>query len=153
MPSFAFSYCSWGSQGKNTEVVCIPFSSGPHSVRMSETPILRPPGAKSWLIWKDPHAGKDWGQEKGTTEDEMVGWHHQLNGHGFGWTPGVGDAQGGLAYCGSWGRKDSDMTERPNRTECKFTQSFPENRRSSYFMRLLLAWYQNQKKDSIQKEN
>ena len=58
----------------------------------AETPILWPPDAKSWLIWKDPDAGKDWGQEeKGTTEDEMVGWHHWLNGHGFGWTPGVGD--------------------------------------------------------------
>ena len=53
-------------------------------------------------------------EEKGTTEDEMVGWHHQLNGHGFGWTPGVGDAQGGLACCGSWGRKESDTTERLN---------------------------------------
>ena len=72
----------------------------------AETPILWPPDAKSWLIWKDPDAGKDWGQEgKGTTEDEMVGWHHQLNGHGFGWTPGVDDGQGGLACCGSWGHK------------------------------------------------
>ena len=60
-----------------------------------ETPILWLPYAKSWLIWKDPDAGKDWGQEeKGTTEDETVGWHHRLNGHGFGWTPGVGDGQG-----------------------------------------------------------
>ena len=68
--------------------------------------------AKSWLIGKDPGAGKDWGQEvKGTTEDEMVGWHHRLDGHGFGWTPGVGDGQGGLACCGSWGRKESDTTE------------------------------------------
>ena len=50
----------------------------------AETPILWPPDVKSWLIWKDPDAGKDWGQEKGTTEDEMVGWHHQLSGHGFG---------------------------------------------------------------------
>ena len=57
----------------------------------AETPILWPPDAKSWLIWKDPDAGKDWGQEeKGTTKDEMVGWHHLLNRHGFGWTPGVG---------------------------------------------------------------
>ena len=78
----------------------------------AETPILGPPDAKSWLIWKDPNAGKDWGQEeKGTTEDEMVGWHHWLNGHGSGWTPGVGDGQGGLACCGSRGRKESDMTE------------------------------------------
>ena len=67
---------------------------------------------KSWFIGKDPDARRDWGQEeKGTTEDEMVGWHHWLNGHGFGWTPGVGDGQGDLAYCGSWGRKESDTTE------------------------------------------
>ena len=78
----------------------------------AEAPILWPPNAKSWLIWKDSDAGKDWGQEeKGMTEDEMVGWHHQLNGHGFGWTPGVGDGQGGLACCSSWGRKELDTTE------------------------------------------
>ena len=60
------------------------------------------PDAKSWLIGKDPDARKDWGQEeKGMTEDEMVGWHHQLDGHGFGWPPGVGEEQGGLACCGS----------------------------------------------------
>ena len=83
----------------------------------AETPILWSPDVKSWLIWKDPDAGKDWGQEeKGTTEDEMIGWHHQLNGHGFGWTPGVGDAQGDLACCGSWGRKELDTTERLNWT-------------------------------------
>ena len=69
----------------------------------AETPILWPPDAKNWLIWNDPDAGKDWRQEeKGTTEDEMVGWHHRLHGHGFGWTPGVGgDGQGGLACCDS----------------------------------------------------
>ena len=84
----------------------------------AETPILWPPDAKSWLIWKDPDAGKDWRrEEKGTTEDEMVGWHHQLNRHGFGLTPGVGDGQGGLVCCGSWGCKESDMTERLNWTE------------------------------------
>ena len=78
----------------------------------AEAPKLWPPDAKSWLIGKDPDAGKDWRQEeKGTTEDEMVGWHHQLNGHEFGWTLGVGDGQGGLACCDSWGRKESDMTE------------------------------------------
>ena len=61
----------------------------------AETPKLWPPDANSWLIWKDPDAGKDWVQEeKGMTEDEMVGWHHRLNGHEFGWTPGVGDGQG-----------------------------------------------------------
>jgi len=63
----------------------------------AETPILWPPDAKSWLNWKHPDAAKDWGQaEKGTTEDEMVGWHHRLNGHEFGWTPGVGDGQPGV---------------------------------------------------------
>ena len=71
----------------------------------ADTLLLWPPDAESRLIWKDPDAGKDWGQEeKGTTEDEMVGWHHRHNGHGFGWTLGVGDGQGGLACCGSWGR-------------------------------------------------
>ena len=81
----------------------------------AETPILWPPDAKRCLIWKDPDAGKDWGQEeKGTTEDEMVEWHHGLNGHGFGWALGVGDGQGGLACCDSWGRKESDTTERLN---------------------------------------
>ena len=81
----------------------------------AETPILWPPDVKNWLNGKDPDAGKDWGQEeKGTTEDEMVRWHHQLDGHGFGWTPGVGDGQGGLACCGSWGHKESDTTERLN---------------------------------------
>ena len=81
----------------------------------AKTPILWPPDVKSWLIWKDPDAGKDWGQEeKGTTEDEMVGWHPWLNGHGFGWTAGVGDGQGGLACCGSWGHKESNTTERLN---------------------------------------
>ena len=84
----------------------------------AETPVLWPPYAKSWLIGKDSVAGRDWGQEeKGTTEDEMVGWHHWLNGHGFGWTPGVGDGQGGLACCGSWGCKELDTTERLNCTE------------------------------------
>ena len=77
----------------------------------AETPIW-PPDVKSWLIWKDSDAGKDWRQkEKGTTEDEMVGWHHWHNGHGFGWTQGVADGQGGLACCGSWGPKESDTTE------------------------------------------
>ena len=90
----------------------------------AETPILWPPGAASWLIWKDPDAGKGWGQEeKGTTEDEMVGCHHQFDGHEFRWTPGVGDGQGGLACCGSWGHRESDTTERLNWTE-PLTQQF-----------------------------
>ena len=84
----------------------------------AETPILWPPDVKSWLIWKDPDAGKDWGQEeKGMTEGEMVGWHHWHNRYGFGWTLGIGDGQGGLACCGSWACKESDMTEWLNWTE------------------------------------
>ena len=83
----------------------------------AETPILWPPDAKNWLIWKDPDAGKDWRWEKGTTEDEMVGWHHWLNGHEFEQAPGVGDGQGGLVCCSPWGRRESDTTERLNWTE------------------------------------
>ena len=88
----------------------------------AETPILWLPDVKSWLIGKDPDAGRDWGQEeKGTTEDEMVGWHHRLSGHGFGWTPGVGDRQGGLACWGSWGHKESATTDWLNWTEQNWT--------------------------------
>ena len=84
----------------------------------AETPILWPPDAKSWLVWKDSDVGTGLRQkEKGTTEDEMVRWHHRHNGHGFGWTPGVGDGQGGLGFCSSWGRKAWDMTEQLNWTE------------------------------------
>ena len=87
----------------------------------AETPILWPLDAKSWLIGKDPDARKDWGQEKKRmTEDKMVEWHHRLNEHGFGWTPGVGDGQGGLAWCGSWGWIESDKTERLNWTEWSY---------------------------------
>ena len=79
----------------------------------AETPVLWPPHAKSWLIGKDSGAVRDWGQEeKGTTEDEMAGWHHWLDGRESQWTSGVGDGQGGLACCDSWGCKESDMTER-----------------------------------------
>ena len=78
----------------------------------AETPMLWPPDGKNWLIVKDPDGGKVWRQEeKGMTQDEMVGWHHWFNGHEFGETPEVGDGQGGLACCGSWGHKELDMTE------------------------------------------
>ena len=74
----------------------------------AETPILWPPDAKNWPMWKDPDDGKDWRQEeKGMTEDDMVGWHHWLDGHEFEQDPGVGDGQVGLACCRSWGRKES----------------------------------------------
>ena len=77
----------------------------------AETPILWPLDAKSQLIGKDPDAGKDWRQEKGTTEDEVVGWYHWLNGHEFEQAPGLGDGQGSLACCSPWGCKKSDTTE------------------------------------------
>ena len=84
----------------------------------AETPVLWPPHAKCWLIRKDSDAGRDWGQEqKGTTEDEMAGWHHWLDGRESEWTPGDGDGQEGLACCDSWGRKKSDTTEQLNWTE------------------------------------
>ena len=79
--------------------------------------ILWPSDAKNWLLRKDPDAGKE-ERQKGTTEDEMVGWHHRLNGHEFGWTPGVVDGQGGLACCSPWGREEWDMTERLNCVCC-----------------------------------
>ena len=99
----------------------------------AETPVLWPPHTKSWLIGKDSDAGRDWGQEeKGMTEDELAGWHHWLDGHESEWTPGVGDVQGGLVCCDSWGRKELDTTERliwPDlfymKSESEVTQSCP----------------------------
>ena len=93
-----------------------------------ETPILWPPDAKNWLLRKDPDPGKDWRQEKGTTEDEMTGWHHQLDRHEFQQAPEVGDGQGGLACCSPWGRKELDTTERLNWTELyRYRYSFPDS--------------------------
>ena len=84
----------------------------------AETPILWSPHEKSWLIGKDLDAGRDWGQEeKGTTEDEMAGWQHRLDGHEFGWAPGVGAGQEDLACCDSWDCKELDMIEQLNWTE------------------------------------
>ena len=81
----------------------------------AEDPILWPPDVKSWIIRKDPEAGKDWRQEeKRTTDDEMVGWHHRLNGHEFEQAPGVGDGQGSLACCSPWVHKELDTTEQLN---------------------------------------
>ena len=110
----------------------------------AETPIFWPPDAKSWLIGKDPDAGKDWGQEsKGMTEDELVGCHHQLNGHGFGWTLGVGDGQGDLACCGSWGPKESDTTEQLNWTELNLVSRLLNLR---FFMS---HWRKNSVRDKV----
>ena len=84
----------------------------------AKVPVLSPLDGKNWLIGKDPDAGKGWRQEeKGTTEDEMVGWHHRLNGCGFEQAPGDGEGQQSLACCSPWGHKDSDMTEWLNWTE------------------------------------
>ena len=77
----------------------------------AETPIPWPPDVKSWLIGKDPDAGRDWGQEKGMTEYEMAGWHHRHDEREFEWTPGISDGQRGLACCDSWGCKELDTTE------------------------------------------
>ena len=106
----------------------------------AEIPVLWPPHAKSWLIGKDPDAGRDWGQEeKGMTEDEMVGWDHQLNGHAFRWTLGVGDGQRGLVCCSSWSRKERDTTEQLHGTEFnkKRLQTFLMYKESIYE---LLQW-------------
>ena len=101
----------------------------------AETLVLWPPHEKSWLTGKDSDAGRGWGQEeKGTTEDEMAGWHHWLDGPESEWTPGVGDGQGGLACYDSWGRKESDTTEWLN-----WTQRYSLNKRSHIFnLKLLL---------------
>ena len=80
----------------------------------AESPILWPPDGKSWLTGKDPDAGKNQRHEEGTTEDEMIGWHHQFNEHEFEQALGVGDGQGSLACCSPWGRKESDTTEQLN---------------------------------------
>ena len=87
----------------------------------AETPILWPPDAKNWLTEKYPNVGLDWRQEKGMTEDEMVGWHHWLDGHEFEQAPGVGNGQGSLACCSPWCHKELDMTERLNWTDSKYS--------------------------------
>ena len=87
------------------------------TVSEAETQILWPPDVKSWLLGKDPDAGNNWRQEKEPTEDEMIGWHHWLNGHELEQAPGVVDGQGSLVYCSPWDRKESDRTERLNWTE------------------------------------
>ena len=104
----------------------------------AEAPIIWPPDAKSQLIWKDPEAGKDWKQEeKGAAEDEMVGWHHWLNGHEFEQTPGDSEGQGSLACCSPWGRKELDMTEwlnwNWNRSNYKISYF---KKKSSYFIEI-----------------
>ena len=108
-------HCGWSLNNRGREKplkLFVYYFFGGNDAK-AETPVLWPPHVKSWLIGKDSDAGRDWGQEeKGTTEDEMAGWPHWLDGRESEWTPGVGDGQGGLACCDSWGRKESDMSER-----------------------------------------
>ena len=125
----AFELCCWGrllrvpwTTRRSNQSILKEISTGISLDGMmdaeAETPVLWPPHVKSWLIGKDPDVWRDWGQEeKGTTEDEMAGWHHWLDGHESEWTPGVGDGQGGLVCYNSWGPKESDTTERLNWTE------------------------------------
>ena len=104
----------------------------------AETPILWPLHAKSWLIGKYPDAGKDWRQkQKGTTEDEMLGWHHWPDGHEFEQAPGVGDGQGSLACCSPWGRQESDMTEWLNSNNTRFQAV---SRKDRTHVSCLLRW-------------
>ena len=105
-----------------------------------ETPVLWPPHAKSWVIGKDWCWERSEGQEeKGRTEDEMAGWHHWLDGREFKWTPGVGDGQGGLACCNSWGLKESDTTEQLNWTELSSVENLILCDLSKY--RIYLPWF------------
>ena len=94
----------------------------------AEAPILWPPDVKNWLLGKDPDAGQDWRwEEKGTTEDEMVGWHHLFTGHESEQTLGIGDGQVSLACCSPWGRKELDTTERLNWTEALYYENLIED--------------------------
>ena len=119
--SIAYATGRWKkSRSRNPICICLDTRTDVEA----ETSILWPPDVKNWLHWKDPDAGKDWRQEEtGRTEDEMVGWHHQLDGHEFEWTPGVGDGQGGLLCCDSWGFKELDMTEPLNWIELNWIMS------------------------------
>ena len=119
----------------------------------AETPILWAPDVKNWLLGKDADAGKDWRQkEKGTTEDNMVGWHHQVNGHKFEQALGVGDGQGSLACCSPWGCKKSDMTEQLNQTEISLTHSSPLQLSKSHLLSSpisLVCWSLETNKNSF----
>ena len=126
------SWQSLGLQGDPTSPFLRRSFSGRNDAK-GETPVLWPPHAKSWLIGKDFDAGRDWGQEeKGMREDEMAGWHHWLDGCESEWTPGVGDGQGGLVCCDSWGCKESDTTEQLN-----WTDSFTRIKRISIYIKYI----------------
>ena len=108
----------------------------------AEAPIHWPSDAKSWLIWKDPDAGKNWrGEEKRTTEDEMVGWNHWLDGYEFEQALGVGDGQRSLVFCSPWGRKESDTTEQLNWTELSLCEAVVWGGCSQASLPNSLWWY------------
>ena len=110
----------------------------------AEALILWPPDVKNWLTGKDPDAGKGWSQEeKGTTEDDMVGWHHRLDGHEFEQGLGVGDGQGSLACCSPWSHKKSDTAEWLNRTELWSENGGQKPGRSTNDSQILLSERKN----------
>ena len=108
----------------------------------AETLIFSPPDVKNWLIGKDPDAGKDWRQEKGKTMDEMVGWHHQVNGHEPEQALGVGDGQESLACCSPWGHKESDTTEWLNWTKSSFLITIRSSKKMCvmYILYMKVIW-------------
>ena len=115
----------------------------------AEIPILWPPDVKNWLIRKDPDAGKDWRQEeKRTTENEMVGWHHWLDGHEFEKALGVGDGQGSLVRCSPWGYKELDTSEQLNWLTFKACLNSTNTEKSIYYLSTLLWTIE---KDSIER--
>ena len=100
----------------------------------AQAPIVWPPRVKSQLIGKDLNAGKDCGQEeKGVTEDEMVGWHHQFNGHDFEQAPGDGEGQGSLVCFNLWGHKESDMTEQLNNQDAVHSRRYLQDNGFYFF--------------------
>ena len=116
----------------------------------AETPILWPPDVKNWLFGKDPDAGKDWRQvEKGTTEDEMVGWYHWLDGHEFEQAPRVGDGLGGLACCSPHSHKESDRTEHLNWTVLKENKMLPFAATWMDLEGLMLKWNKSDRERQI----
>ena len=122
--------------GQNHMITCFLYTDAYHRAGPWNT-LLWPPNGKNWLTRKDPDAGKDWRQkEKGTMEDEVVGWHHQLDGHEFDQAPGVGDGQGSLACCSPWGCKESGMTKWLNWT----TPVAKSLKSQKWVGRLLVPW-------------
>ena len=119
----------------------------------ANAPMLWPPDTKIWLLGKDPDAEKDWRQEKGATEDEMVGWHHLLTGHEFEQAPRVGDGQGSLVCCSPWGCKELDMTEQLNWTSpFPFLKNHGGNQSCHFIQRFCLCLHENSIANGLCKE-